>query len=78
MPLWVGSVPGRKASRITVLLLGPGSRPVWASTRTSRTPDGTRNGVAGWSLRAPFMNSTNTGSAAEEPVSWSPKERGWS
>ena len=37
-----------------------------------------RKGIAGWSARASFMKSRNTGAAVEPPVSFGPRVRGWS
>ena len=46
-PRRVGTVPGRKASRIDRRVPARGGRPVPGSTRTSCSPGGTRNGIAG-------------------------------
>ena len=75
-PAWIGSVPGLKASRITPLPEPRATRPVSASTRTSRMPGGIRNGIAGSSLSAAFMKSRKMGAATEEPVSPTPRVLG--
>ena len=77
-PLLVGTVPGRKASRITPRDPLRTGLPVRESTRTSWSPGGTRNGMAGLFCSAASMNDLKIGAATEEPVSRLPRGLGLS